>query len=82
MQTIHHMNTYFKPLDEIITKKFLPALMGSIVSDDERDLYSLPVKDGSLEIPILQECVSVQYESLDVHYLRSCSMCITGSRSL
>ena len=40
MRTIPHMNTYPKPLDEIITKKLLPALMQSVVADDERSLYS------------------------------------------
>ena len=38
--------------------------MESIVSDDERDLYSLPIRDGGLGKPILQENASIHYESL------------------
>ena len=51
MQTIPHVNTHLKLLDEIITKENLPALMGCPVSDD------------SLRDPILEECSSSHYES-------------------
>ena len=37
--------------------------MGSIASDDDGDLYSLPIKDRGLRIPVLQECASVHCES-------------------
>ena len=40
------MGTILHTLDEIITKKILPTLMESIVLDDERNLYSLPMTDG------------------------------------
>ena len=46
------MNPYLKPLD--FTKENLSTLMYSIVSVNERYLYSFPIRDGGLEIPILQ----------------------------
>ena len=39
-----------------LQKEFLPTLMESIVSDDERDLRLLPIRDGGLGILILQKC--------------------------
>ena len=39
------MNTYSKSLEEVINKTFLRKLMESIVSYDERDLFSLQIKD-------------------------------------
>ena len=57
------MNTYIlNPLMKLLPKKLLPSMMESIVSDDERDLYLLLVRDGSLGIQILQECASIHYE--------------------
>ena len=46
-----------------LQKEFLPTLMESIVSDDERDLRLLPIRDGGLGILILQKCASIHYES-------------------
>ena len=60
------MNTYRKPLDEIIAKDILPTLMESIVSDDERDLCSLPIRGGDLRIPILRKSALIHYESSKV----------------
>ena len=59
MEKIPQMNKYLKPFDEILRKN-LPTLMESIVSDDERNLYLLPIRGGGLGIPILEECASIQ----------------------
>ena len=37
--------------------------MESVVSDDKIELYSLPIRDGALGIPILQERASIHYDS-------------------
>ena len=65
-RTIPRMNTYRKPLDEIIAKDFSPTLMESIVFDDESDLCSLPIRDGDLGIPILRKSALIHYESSKV----------------
>ena len=44
-----------KPLDEIISNNFLPTLLDSIVTYNERSLFQLPVRLGGLGIPILSE---------------------------
>ena len=62
MRTIPGMNEYMEPLDEIIESKFLPALINSIVSDADRQLYSLPVRYGGLGIPILSEHAEMQLQ--------------------
>ena len=49
-RTINDITENLKPLDEIINDKFLPALFGRDISDEERELMSLPVKEGGLGI--------------------------------
>ena len=63
MRTISGMQEYLKPLDNIISNKFIPTLLQSIVNDEERKLYSLPVKNGGLGIPILSEIAESHYEN-------------------
>ena len=43
-------------------RDFLPTFMESIVFDDERNLYSLPTRDGGLKIPTLEGCASIHYD--------------------
>ena len=47
------MQEYIKLLDHLITNKFIPTLLQSIITDQGRVLYSLPVKHGGLGISIL-----------------------------
>ena len=51
-----------EPLDDLITQKFLPNLLGSVVTEDDRTLFSLPVRRGGLGIPILSETCEMQFE--------------------
>ena len=55
------MQEYIKLLDHLITNKFIPTLLQAIITDQDRVLYSLPVKHGSLGIPILFE-TEIHYE--------------------
>ena len=43
-------------------RDFLPTLMESIVFYDERNLYSLPIRDGGSKIPTLEGCASIHYD--------------------
>ena len=49
MRTIPGMEEYLDPLDAIINDQFLPALLGTTITEQERQLFKLPVKDGGLE---------------------------------
>ena len=60
MRTIPGMEEYIKPLDNIITEKFLPNLLDSLITQVDRNLFSLPVKNGGLGIPILAESCDLQ----------------------
>ena len=57
------MEEYLQPLDDIIDDMFIPSLLGSNVSSEERELFKRPVKDGGLGIPNLSEKAKTDYES-------------------
>ena len=52
-----------KPLDDIITNEFIPALFGSNVSANERELFAMPIKDGGLGIKIWHKHANISYET-------------------
>ena len=41
---------FLRPLEVVISSKFVPALMGRLVNNDERDLLALPMRLGGLGI--------------------------------
>ena len=48
-RTMYDIDEAFKPLEDIIRTKFIPALLGGrMVSDEERQILSLPGKYGGL----------------------------------
>ena len=53
LRTIPGMQEYIKPLDHLITNKFIATLLQAIITDQGRVLSPLTVKLGGLEIPIL-----------------------------
>ena len=64
MKRIQDIDEHLKPPDDIINNNFLPKLLGSIVTDNERSLFfQLPVPLGGLGMPILSEVVSEHFES-------------------
>ena len=62
MRTIQDIDEHLKPLDDI-NNNFLPTLLDSIVTDNERSLFQLPVRLGGLGIPILSEIAREHFES-------------------
>jgi hypothetical protein len=46
----------YQPLETTITESFLPAILGSPILEEERDIFSLPARKGGLGIrnPVLQ----------------------------
>ena len=63
MRTIPGMEEYLDPLDSIINEQFLPALLGTTITEQERQLFKLPVKDGGLGIPVLVEKANIDFQS-------------------
>ena len=50
LRTIPGISSLLKPLEAVISSKFIPALMGRFVSNDERALLALPIRMGGLGI--------------------------------
>ena len=61
-RTISGMEEYIKPLGDLITNEFIPTLLQTIITDQDRELHSLPVKHAGLGIPILSEISEIRYE--------------------
>ena len=55
LRTTRGMQEYIKPLDDIITNKLIPAILGTTITDQDRKLFSMPMQEGGLGIPILTE---------------------------
>ena len=64
MRTIPNMADLLRPIDEIVNKKFLPAITEqSAISESTRKLLSLPVKLGGLGIPIFSEICEFEFNN-------------------
>ena len=50
MCTIPGIFSLLEPLEAVISSKFIPALTGRFISDDERALLALPIRLGGLGI--------------------------------
>ena len=50
LRTIPGISSLLKPLEIVISSKFIPALTARLVSDDERALLALPIRLGGLGI--------------------------------
>ena len=58
---IMEISTYMGPLDKIISQEFIPTLLGCPISPIHRELMSLPLKNGGLGIPILENLAKKEY---------------------
>ena len=61
MRTIPGMEHYLKPLDDVFSNKFMPILFESIITEQDRMLYSLTVKCGGMGLTILTEIANMHY---------------------
>ena len=50
MRTISDIADNLKPLDDIINNKFLPTLFGRDLTEEDRELLSLPIKEGGIGV--------------------------------
>ena len=64
MRTIPDIDKDLKRFDEVVTKKFIPAVTGGIQPNTiERTLFSLPPSQGGLGIPIFSELAKREFEN-------------------
>ena len=60
---IQDIDEHLKPLGDIVSNTFLPMLLDSTVTDNERSLFQLPVWLGGLGMPVLSEVATEHFES-------------------
>ena len=63
LRTIGEIDTNLKPLDDVINNKFIPSLFGREISENERDIIALPVKQGGIGIRKVSERTNIAYEA-------------------
>ncbi len=63
MRTLFDIDSNLAPIDKLLDEKFLPALFGRDLTPNERDLVSLPIKEGGLGIRKISSNSSLNYET-------------------
>lgn len=63
LRTIKGIGDYLEPVDKIISDKFIPTLFGCHISPIERQIVSLPVRNGGLGIPFITEIAAKEYNT-------------------
>ncbi|XP_057290771.1 uncharacterized protein LOC130613444 [Hydractinia symbiolongicarpus] len=64
LRTIFGIEEFLTPLDEVIRHKFIPAVTGGhIVNDNERKLLALPPRLGGLGIDVFCKNATIEYEN-------------------
>ncbi len=62
-RTVGGISEYFEPLEDVIRNKLIPALVGRQVSDDEREMLSLPYRFGGMGIQNPVETADHEYKT-------------------
>ena len=63
LRTIEDTSHLLKPLDDTIEHELIPALFGCNISQNEREILSLPIKDGGLGLRVWSEIADDSYQS-------------------
>ena len=63
LRTIAGISENLKPLDEAINDVFIPALFGFEISENEREILTLPIKEGGLGIRKVVDYADISYEA-------------------
>jgi hypothetical protein len=61
LRTLSDIKEELKPLDEVISNKLIPSIVGSHLSEIERDLFSLPVKFGGMGLESIVSIADEEY---------------------
>ena len=62
MRTIQGISDILKPIDDVMDNEFIPALFGSSITPNEREIISLPIREGGLGL-------GVQHKNSDTCYV-------------
>ena len=62
-RTLLNIDENLKPLDEVINNDFIPSLFGSELSDNERNVIALPIREGGLGIRRVGENSDLCFET-------------------
>ena len=63
MRTIAGITENLRPLDDAINNLFIPTLFGSEISENERAILTLPIKDGGLGLKKVVDYADISYEA-------------------
>ena len=63
LRTLHNISDLLEPLDSIINNELIPALFGTNISSNDREILALPIKDGGLGLRIWQGEADSSYET-------------------
>ena len=61
LRTLNDIKEELRPLDDVISNKLIPSILGSQVSETERDLFSLPVRLGGMGIEHVSSVADDEY---------------------
>ena len=60
---LYNISDLLEPLDSIINNELIPALFGTNISSNDREILALPIKDGGLGLRIWQGEADSSYET-------------------
>ena len=63
LRTIADISDSLKPLDDAINNKMIPALFGREITENERELISMPIREGGLGLKHISSNADVSYQS-------------------
>ena len=63
LRTIANISTILKPLDDMINNTFIPTLFGREITENERDIISMPIREGGLGLRTLSDNADQSYHS-------------------
>ena len=61
LRTLPNISDILKPLDDIIDHELIPALFGTAISPNEREILSLPIREGGLGLRSLSQTSDQTY---------------------
>ena len=63
LRTLAGISENLKPLDDAINDLFIPALFGSDLTENEREILTLPIRDGGLGLRKVVDYADIAYEA-------------------
>ena len=63
LRTITQITDQLNPLDDIITNEFIPALFGTNITPEDREIFALPIKQGGLGLRLWKNEANVIYQT-------------------